>query len=58
MTHCSICDDEIDDEDERYELPDGDIVCTARPCIVDWEKKYKKPGKYIEYFMWVEEGPG
>ena len=55
MQRCAICDDEIYDEEERYELPDGDVVCTSRPCIIDWVDKYRMPGHIIEPYIWAEE---
>ena len=56
MLHCCICDDEIYDEEERYELPDGDVVCTSRPCIIDWVDKYRMPGHIIEPYIWADAG--
>ena len=55
MKRCVVCDDEIYDEEERYELPDGDVVCTSRPCIIDWVDKYRMPGHVIVPYVWVDE---
>ena len=55
MIRCAICEDVINERDSRYELPDGDVVCTARDCIYDWVRQYKKSGHFIEPYLWVED---
>lgn len=40
---CAVCGEEIDMEDERYEMPDGDIVCTN--CVLEWADKYRHCGE-------------
>lgn len=40
---CAVCGEPIYLEDERYEMPDGDIVC--EDCLYVWAKKYKRYGE-------------
>ena len=40
---CAVCGEEINIEDTRYEMPDGDIIC--EDCLYDWAKKYKHCGE-------------
>lgn len=55
MTRCCICGDEIFDEDERYELPGNDTVCTARTCILDWADQFKAYGHYVVPYIWIDD---
>ena len=40
---CAVCGDSIYFEDERYEMPDGDVSCEY--CLEEWAKKYKHCGE-------------
>lgn len=40
---CAECGDPIYLDEERYEMPDGDVICWD--CLERWAKKYKHCGE-------------
>ena len=43
MEVCPICQCEIFPEDERYVMPNDDIIHTD--CLLDWAEEYKRLGE-------------
>ena len=43
IDYCAQCDEPIYAEDERYEFPDGYVVCTE--CLLDWVDRYHRYGE-------------
>ena len=46
IAHCDICGEPIHYGDERFDMPDGNIICTDDPvCLLTWADKYKVLGE-------------
>lgn len=43
---CDICGEKIYEEDQRYEMPDGRIVCISADCLEEWASDYLRLGSH------------